>query len=58
VAVEVGQEVAEGDPLLVLEAMKMQNTLVSDITGVVTAVKVKAGQNVGKEELLIEVTRK
>lgn len=54
----VGQEVMPGDPLLVLEAMKMQNTLTATTQGVVTAVKVKAGINVGKDDLLVEIKKK
>ncbi|MCF0190750.1 MAG: biotin/lipoyl-binding protein [Marinilabiliaceae bacterium] len=55
VAVKVGQEVNQGDPLLVLEAMKMQNTLTAPTKGVVTLVNAKEGTNVGKDELLIEI---
>ena len=55
--VEEGKEVNQGDPVLVLEAMKMQNTIASPIKGVVTTVKVKEGASVGKDELLVEIKR-
>lgn len=55
VLVQVGQEVNPGDSLVVLEAMKMQNTLTATAKGKVTAVKVKQGQNVGKDDLLVEI---
>lgn len=55
VMVEVGQEVNPGDPLVVLDAMKMQNNLTATARGVVSAVKVKAGVNVGKDDLLVEI---
>ena len=50
-----GQEVKEGDYLLVLEAMKMENTLIAPRDGIVKAVAVKKGQTVEKNQLLIEM---
>lgn len=50
-----GQEVKEGDYLLVLEAMKMENTLTAPKDGVVKAVVVKKGQTVDKNQLLVEM---
>ncbi len=55
VQVKEGDEVAEGDPLLVLEAMKMQNDLKSPVTGVVTKVLVSAGQNVEATTVMLEI---
>jgi acetyl-CoA/propionyl-CoA carboxylase biotin carboxyl carrier protein len=46
VLVKPGQEVRSGDPICVLEAMKMENSLVSHTNGVVEAVNVTAGQAV------------
>ncbi len=57
VMVSEGQEVNAGDPLVVLEAMKMQNTLTAVEKGTVTAVKVQVGQNVGKDDLLVEIKK-
>jgi pyruvate carboxylase subunit B len=53
--VTVGEVVAAGHPLLVLEAMKMENELVSPGGGVVTAIHVADGDAVGKSALLIEI---
>ena len=50
-----GQEVKEGSYLLVLEAMKMENTLLAPRDGVVKAVAVEKGQTVDKNQLLIEM---
>lgn len=50
-----GDEVKEGDHLLVLEAMKMENTLTAPRDGVVKHVSVKKGQTVEKNQLLIEM---
>lgn len=54
VSVEPGQAVQEGQELLVLEAMKMQNLIKSEVAGKIKNVHVKAGQSVGVDELLIE----
>jgi biotin carboxyl carrier protein len=46
VEVEVGQMVQEGDVILILEAMKMQNEVAAPLTGTVVAVTCEVGQNV------------
>ncbi len=46
VAVQTGAAVQRGDPLLVLEAMKMKNVIRSPRAGVVAEVLVQPGQNV------------
>lgn len=53
--VQEGEEVKEGDYLLVLEAMKMENSLTAPRDGVVKSVSVKVGETVGKNQLLIEM---
>jgi biotin carboxyl carrier protein len=55
VQVKAGDEVEEGDYLLVLEAMKMENTLTAPRDGVVKTVTVEKGQTVDKNQLLIEM---
>ncbi len=54
VCVAVGQEVAENDPLLILEAMKMENTLVSPRSGKIKAIAIEKSNAVEKGQLLIE----
>lgn len=44
VLVEAGNEVAEGDPLIVLEAMKMENEVAAPRAGKVARLLVEAGQ--------------
>ena len=55
VQVKEGDEVKEGDYLLVLEAMKMENTLTAPRDGVVKSITVSKGQTVDKNRLLIEM---
>jgi len=54
VQVEVGQEVAAGTPVIVLEAMKMENQLKAAAPARVAAVKVEPGQAVEKGQVLLE----
>ncbi len=53
--VKEGQKVAEGQDLLVLEAMKMKNQLKAPFDAVIKSVKVKEGEKVAKDVLLIEL---
>jgi len=55
VLVAVGDTVAEGDGLVVLEAMKMEHTLRALGAGVVSAIPAVAGQQVDVGELLVAV---
>lgn len=54
VRVEPGQAVQKGDPLLVLEAMKMENILKAPADGVVKAIRVSLRDNVTKGQVLIQ----
>lgn len=55
VSVEPGQAVSEGQELLIVEAMKMQNIIKSEVEGKIKKVNVKPGQSVAVDELLIEL---
>jgi biotin carboxyl carrier protein len=46
VEVEVGQDVSEGDVILILEAMKMQNEVVAPVSGTVREVNCQAGSTI------------
>tara|TARA_B100001287_G_C22488929_1_gene438044 strand:- start:78 stop:548 length:471 start_codon:yes stop_codon:yes gene_type:complete len=54
IQVQVGDHVKVGEPILSLEAMKMENILKSDGEGVVKSVVIAKDQVVDKGELLIE----
>lgn len=53
IAVEKGQEIAKGDKLLILEAMKMENVIKAAGDGIVDAIKVKVGNSVDNGQVLI-----
>jgi 3-methylcrotonyl-CoA carboxylase alpha subunit len=55
VDVTPGQAVAEGDRLLVLEAMKMEHRLVARVSGTVQAVHVAVGDQVADGMMLVEI---
>ena len=50
-----GDEVTEHEPVLILEAMKMENELKSMVRGVVTKLHVSEGENVEKNQILLDI---
>lgn len=55
VKVNVGDQVKEGDTILVLEAMKMQNNIEAEASGQVTSVLVKPGDSVMEGTALVTI---
>jgi biotin carboxyl carrier protein len=55
VSVEVGQELVEGDRVLILEAMKMENSICIHANAKIKNILVKKGQPVDKNQVLIEL---
>ena len=55
VLVEVGQTVENGAPVIVLEAMKMENQINAEKSGVVKEIKVKAGDTVGAGDIVVVI---
>jgi biotin carboxyl carrier protein len=55
VLVREGSDVLRGEPVLILEAMKMQNELQSPVSGKVLKVHAKANTNVMKDDVLVEI---
>lgn len=53
--VNVGDQVKEGDTLLILEAMKMQNNIEAEVSGQVTAILVKPGDSVMEGTALVTI---
>lgn len=55
VFVKPNKKVVAGEKLLALEAMKMNNAIVSPIDGVIKSINVKAGDKINKEMILVEL---
>ena len=55
IAVEEGDIVAEGDVVMILEAMKMQNEIQAPLSGSVTAVNCKPGDSIEANSPLIVI---
>ncbi|MDH4337573.1 MAG: biotin/lipoyl-binding protein [Candidatus Krumholzibacteria bacterium] len=58
VNVKTGDTVKAGDPLVVLESMKMHNELLSPATGTVKKVHCKSGEQVAYGQVLVEIGAK
>ena len=54
--VEAGQNVRQGDTLVILEAMKMEHPVKADRDGIVGAVQASKGDQVKRSQLLVEIT--
>ncbi|MDO8138991.1 acetyl-CoA carboxylase biotin carboxyl carrier protein subunit [Streptococcus mutans] len=55
VLVNVGDTVSENQPLMILEAMKMENEIVAGMAGTVSAIHVSSGQAVDAGDNLITI---
>ena len=53
IACEVGQTVQEGDPLVIIESMKMEMPVEAEESGVVAEILCHAGQAVARGETLV-----
>ncbi|PCM45121.1 acetyl/propionyl/methylcrotonyl-CoA carboxylase subunit alpha [Marinobacter sp. ANT_B65] len=56
VLIEPGQTVSQGEILVILEAMKMEHPVKADCGGVVTRVLTRKGDQVKRDQLLVEIT--
>jgi biotin carboxyl carrier protein len=54
ILIEVGQSVKENDPLLVIEAMKMESNIASPAAGIVKSIEVSPGVGVKVGQTLVE----
>ena len=57
VSIASGDSVTKGQPILVLESMKMENTIASPIDGTSTAIHVAAGDAVQHGQTLVEIAQ-
>ncbi|MDE7102365.1 MAG: biotin/lipoyl-binding protein, partial [Bacteroidales bacterium] len=54
IRVKQGDKVKKGDVVLILDAMKMDNEILSPVDGVVKNICVEQGASVAKDQLLVE----
>ena len=55
IKVAVGDSVAEGDLLMILEAMKMENEILAPVAGKVAGIQVAAGAAVNSNDVLVVI---
>lgn len=55
VLVKEGSIIKRGDPVVILEAMKMQNEIISTVNGIVVKLSARPNTNVMKDDLLAEI---
>ncbi|MFC2089668.1 acetyl-CoA carboxylase biotin carboxyl carrier protein subunit [Bacteroidota bacterium] len=54
---EEGAEVKSGEPVIILEAMKMQNEIACPVDGIVKKIAIRQNDSVMKDDLLIEIEK-
>jgi len=57
ILVEEGSEVNAGEPVIILEAMKMQNEIATPIDGVVKKISIRQNDSVMKDDILMEIEK-
>jgi len=55
--VDESTHVKEGEAILILEAMKMQNEIIAHVSGKIKKINVRAGDSVTKDDVLMEIER-
>ena len=53
--VSEGEKILKGDRVLVIEAMKMETTILAEKSGTIKKIYLKSGDNVETKDLLIEI---
>ena len=56
ISVKINSKVKEGDTLVIIEAMKMENRIVAECDGVVSNIKVNPGKSVASGDLLLNIS--
>lgn len=55
ILVSVGQQVADGDPMIVIEAMKMETEIRTDVSGSVQSIAVNRGDAIRADQVLMTI---
>ena len=53
ITVSVGEEVSDGDLLVVIESMKMENEILSEYDGTVKEILIRQNQNISQEDPML-----
>ena len=53
ISVSVGEEVSDGDLLVVIESMKMENEILSEYDGTVKEILIRRNQNISQEDPML-----
>ena len=53
IPISVGESVSEGDLIIVIESMKMENELLSEYGGAIKDIKVRENQNISEGETVL-----
>ena len=53
ISVSVGEEVSDGDLLVVIESMKMENEIISEYDGTVKEILIRQNQNISQEDPML-----
>ncbi len=53
ISVSIGEDVSEGDLLVVIESMKMENEILSEYDGSVKEILVRRNQNISQEDTML-----
>lgn len=57
ILVEEGAEINAGEPVIILEAMKMQNEIACPVDGVIKKISIRKNDSVMKDDLLMEIEK-
>ena len=55
ILVNEDEQVAMGDPVVILEAMKMENELKAPVDGIIAKINAEVGQSVEKNHVILEI---
>ena len=53
ISVSVGEEVSDGDLLVVIESMKMENEILSEYDGTVKEILIRQNENISQEDPML-----
>jgi biotin carboxyl carrier protein len=58
ICISEGENIEKGQPLIILDSMKMLNKLLAEKDGTIISIKTKTGDFVSTQEVLLEIDEK